>query len=320
MTDASDARAHPPDAPQRAPDEAFPPAAHAHPQDAAPAPLVAQSSTAVLDSQPLLGFPGESSGARLSAADEPYPEPPPFGFNAPAPAPEPPARVETAPPPAAETPPPMPVRPAWPSAPAPRPAMQPRELMPASSIPAYRPRLGEGPPPTFGPPGRHRSVAAMVLLSVLTLGFYAVAWHRRVNQEMGDFDPRVHVHPARSAWAVALPLLLGLLATAAAGARVALHAAGISVDVPVTADQALYGLGALVAVPYLVLFLPFSVLAVAMTAERVRLVEEHAGLTADEQLRPASVVGWLLFPVIGGFVALGRQQRHLNRIWDLARG
>jgi hypothetical protein len=161
----------------------------------------------------------------------------------------------------------------------------------------------------------------MVALSVLTLGFYAVSWHRRANQEMGDFDPRVHVHPARSAWAVSLPLLAGLVASAAAGARILLDHFGVSLSgVPVSADQAVYGLAALVAVPYLVLALPFSLLAVAMTAERVRLVEEHAGVTTDEQIRPAALVGWLLLPVLGGFVVMGRQQRHLNHIWDLARG
>jgi hypothetical protein len=30
------------------------------------------------------------------------------------------------------------------------------------------------------------------------------------------------------------------------------------------------------------------------------------------------VVGWLLLPAIGGLVLMGRQQGHLNRIWDLA--
>jgi hypothetical protein len=197
--------------------------------------------------------------------------------------------------------------------------MPPRELMPPV-VPVARNRFGEVPTPTFGPPGRSRSVAAMVVLSVLTLGLYAVAWHRRVNQEMSEFDPRIHANPARSAWAVALPLLVGLLATAAAGARIALDHFGITVHhLPITAAQAVYGLAALGAVPYLVLLLPFSVLAVAMTAERVRLVEEHAGLTADEQIRPAGVVGWLFLPLVGGFVAMGRQQAALNRIWHLAQ-
>ena len=86
----------------------------------------------------------------------------------------------------------------------------------------------------------------------------------------------------------------------------------------VTSHQVLPGLAALAAVPYLVLFLPFSLVAVVRTAERVRMVEEHAGVTTDEQIRPAAVVGWLLLPVIGGLVLMGRQQGHLNRIWDLA--
>jgi hypothetical protein len=159
----------------------------------------------------------------------------------------------------------------------------------------------------------------MVLLSVITLGFYTVAWLRRVNQEMGDFDPRVHVEPSRSAWAVALPLLAGLLASGAAAAVVLLGHFAPSVQLPVSPDQAVYGLAAIAVVPYLVLVLPFSVVAVAMTAERVRVVQEHAGITADEQMRPATVVGCLLLPVVGGFVAMGRQQRCLNRIWELAR-
>ena len=294
--------------PSTAGSETVAPAAAASRAGQGAAPAVAISGTAVLDSQPLLGFPGESSSPRLRLAAEASrsPEPPPFGFNAPelepARAVDPPAR-------------------AWSPAslpPSPRPTVPPRELMP-TSIPVYRPRMGEGPTPTFGPPGRHRSVAAMVLFSVLTLGLYAVVWHRRVNREMGDFDPRVHVVPGRSAWAVALPLLAGLLASGAAAARILLDHFGVSVNVPVTAAQAMYGLAALAAVPYLILVLPFSVVAVAMTAERVRVVEEHAGVTADEQMRPAGLVGWLAVPVLGGFVVMGRQQRSLNRIWDLAR-
>ncbi len=197
--------------------------------------------------------------------------------------------------------------------------LAPRDLMPSSGVPLERHRLGEAPTPTFGPPGRERSTAAMVLLSVVTLGFYAVAWHRRVNQEMGDFDPRIHVEPARSAWAVALPLLAGLLVTAAAAARILLAHAGVQLDVPVSVGQAWIALAAVGAVPYLVMLLPFSMVAVAMTAERVRVVEDHAGLATDEQLRPAALVGWLAVPVLGGFVVMARQQSHLNRIWHLAR-
>ena len=281
------------------------------------------------------------------------PEPPPFGFNAPAPAPAKPEEIEAdlsgspaessgragalpavAEPPVAE-PAPAPAEPARPTTPdAPArpfslpvrpssstlapPTAQPRELMP-SSLPAPTRRLGESLTPTFGPPGRHRSTAAMALFTMLTLGIYAIVWHRRVNAEMGDFDPRIHVHPTRSAWAVFLPWFAGLLASAAAAGVVLAEHYGVDLHLGITAHQVLPGVAAIAAVPYLVLFLPFSLVAVAFTAERVRLVEEHAGMTTDEQIRPAATCGWLLMPVIGGLVLMGRQQSHLNRIWDLAR-
>jgi hypothetical protein len=199
------------------------------------------------------------------------------------------------------------------------PASQPRELMPAA-IPTERRRIGESITPTFGPPGKHRSVGVMVLLSVLTLGIYAIAWHRKVNQEMGDFDPRIHVHPGESAWAVFIPWFLGLLGSAAAAGIVLAGHYGLDLHLPVTGRQVLPGVAALAAVQYLVLLIPFSLVAVVRTAERVRMVEEHAGVTTDEQTRPAALVGWLIVPVLGGFVLMGRQQANLNRIWDLARG
>lgn len=336
MTDTAAARAYPPE-----PDdplagtpadsggpaspgnvvEAFPPAAHAHALGGAEMPAVSPSSTAVLDSQPPLGFldektssgPGESpstSAAMEGEGPSASHEPPPFGFNAPgAPAREEPAQTLSG----------QPAR----RAPIftdeiPRRPELPRALM-ATQEQSGRRRLGDAPTPTFGPPGRERTTAAMVALSVITLGWYAVAWHRRVNQEMGDFDPRIHVHPARSAWAVALPLLAGLLASAGAGAVIGLDHRGVALDIPVSVHQAWLALAAIGAVPYLVLLLPFSLVAVTMTAERVRVVEDHAGVTTDEQLRPAALVGWLLVPVIGGFVVMARQQRSLNRIWQLAR-
>ena len=312
MTDTSAARAYPP---EREGDDdpaprIFPPAAHSM-----RSPELSNVATAVLDSEPPMGFLGPASpNPALASAD-----PPPFGFNAPH---RPDLGRAGVP---VTLPQPEEGDPGEPSADLegtrrPRPAQQPRELMPPVTVPMRHRRFGDTPTPTFGPPGRRRSTAAMVVLSILTLGFYAVGWHRRVNQEMADFDPRIHVVPARSAWAVAMPLVIGLLASAAAAARVLLGYFGVHVDVPVTAQQALPAVGAIGAVPYLVLFLPFSLLAVAMTAERVRVVEEHAGLTGDEQLRPAAAVGWLLFPVLGGFVLMGRMQRRLNRIWDLAAG
>jgi hypothetical protein len=343
MTDTPDAHARPSG---RAPGARPPaPAAHNHPdRPGVPA------TVAVMDPKqmpPAFGWPAPQRGSGAG-------EPPPFGFNAPGAKPEeeetslPGTALEpeggaeaapvapaagatgTEPVPVAEPPaessrrpfsapaferPFIPMRP--PSSSLAPPTAQPRELMP-SALPAERRRLGDTMTPTFGPPGRHRSLAAMTLLSVLTLGIYSIAWHRRVNQEMGDFDPRIHVHPARSAWAVFLPWIAGLLGSAAAAGIVLSSHYGVDLHLGVSAHQVLPGLAALAAVPYLVLFIPFSLVAVVLTAERVRLVEEHAGMTTFEQIRPAAVVGWLLFPLIGGLVLMGRQQSHLNRIWDLA--
>lgn len=325
MTDTPDGRAHPSE-PQSAAGEkgelrprstpggaagtpngsgrAFAPAAHAHP---------IRASAAVLDSRPAspgaFGWPASST----SSAD-----PPPFGFNAPQRGERGGALPDSDAAPAATT---AGARPDGPAVARPLapPATQPRELMPAASVPMEERRLGESITPTFGPPGKHRSPAAMVLFSVLTLGVYAIVWHRRVNQEMGDFDPRIHVHPSQSAWAVFIPWCAGLLGSAAAAGMVLAGHYGLDLHLPVTGRQVLPGVGALAAVQYLVLLLPFSLIAVVRTAERVRMVEEHAGVTTDEQIRPAALAGWLLLPVIGGFVLMGRQQGNLNRIWDLAR-
>jgi len=355
MTDTPDARAHPPDdpatqppTPRRSREPGTPggqppaPAAHAHPTRAS------VNGTAVLDTKPAELAPAFGWAAASTG------EPPPFGFNAPskpeeteaalngspsqspgragantvdAPAPD----AELAPvaepdavdapgrpssvPPSIDRPFSIPTRP--PTSSLAPPAAQPRELMPSAYTAPQR-RLGETITPTFGPPGRRRSPGVMALLSVLTLGVYAIAWHRRVNQEMGDFDPRIHVHPARSAWAVFLPWFAGLLGSAAAAGIVVSSHYGVDLHLGVTAHQVLPGVAALAAVPYLVFFLPFSLVAVVRTAERVRMVEEHAGVTTDEQIRPAAVVGWLIVPIIGGLVLMGRQQGHLNRIWVLA--
>ncbi|HXA28821.1 MAG TPA: hypothetical protein VN193_08740 [Candidatus Angelobacter sp.] len=355
MTDSPDAHAHPsePAGPEEEPRSAqrpWPgdaPAAHAHP---------ARPGTAVLESRPpqtptQFGWPspprangaepppfGFNAPAEAETALPGSRSASPGRAGAPSAAPSvpsgfPAAAVAAAPAPVEPAAAPSPSLPPRPEAPlferpftAPArpqsstlasPTAQPRELMP-TTLPSERHRLGEQITPTFGPPGRHRSPAAMALLSILTLGIHSIAWHRRVNAEMGDFDPRIHVHPARSAWAVFLPWFAGLLASAAAAGIVLASHYGLDLHLGITAHSALPGVAALAAVPYLILFLPFSLVAVVRTAERVRMVEEHAGVTTDEQIRPASVVGWLLVPVIGGLVLMGRQQGHLNRIWDLA--
>jgi hypothetical protein len=169
---------------------------------------------------------------------------------------------------------------------------------------------------SFGPPGRRRSPVAVAALSVLSLGFYALWWHYRVNREMAEFDPRMTVDAERSTWAVALPLLAGWLLAAAAVARYLLAMGGTSTgDLPFSPQHSLVFAASPLAVPYLELVLPFSAVAILMTHERARVVEDRVGVPTDRQLRPVSALSWLLVPVVGGLVGMVRMQRHLNQVW-----
>jgi hypothetical protein len=158
----------------------------------------------------------------------------------------------------------------------------------------------------------------VALLAAVTLGVYAVAWHHRVNRELEEFDPKLHSRPRRSAIAVSVPWLLGLLSTLAGAALIV--GARLSVHVPfashVSGTQAYYLLAGLALVPYLVLVVPFSLVAVVMTLERLRSVEEHVGTTTDRQVRPVGTVTLLAIPVVGGLILLGVAQRRVNAVWD----
>jgi hypothetical protein len=168
----------------------------------------------------------------------------------------------------------------------------------------------------FGPAGRRRSPSMVVLLSVLTLGFYALWWHHRVNREMTEFDPRMSVDAGRSTWAVAIPLIIGWMVAAAAGARYLLALGGTpTADLPISAEQSLFLAFSPLVVPYLELLLPFSAAAVVMTHERARIVEDRVDVPADRQLRPVSALAWLTVPVVGGLVGMARMQQHLNEVW-----
>ncbi|HEY2702426.1 MAG TPA: DUF4234 domain-containing protein [Candidatus Dormibacteraeota bacterium] len=168
----------------------------------------------------------------------------------------------------------------------------------------------------FGPPGRRRAPAMVVLLSVLTLGFYALWWHHRVNREMAEFDPRMSVDAGRSTWAVAIPLIIGWMVAAAAGARYLLALGGTpTADLPISAEQSLFLAFSPLVVPYLELLLPFSAAAVVMTHERARIVEDRIDTPTDRQLRPVTALGWLAVPVVGGLVGMARMQQHLNEVW-----
>lgn len=172
--------------------------------------------------------------------------------------------------------------------------------------------------PLFGPAGRLRSALAVPLLAVVTLGVYALVWHYRVNQEMELFDPKLHSRPRRSLLAVIVPWLTGTVVTLAGAALILTTRFGVQLpfDPHVTSMQAYYLLGGLAVVPYLTLLLPFSAVAVVMTLERLRSVEEHAGATTDRQVRPVASSLLLLVPVIGGLLMVGLAQRRLNAIWQ----
>lgn len=190
------------------------------------------------------------------------------------------------------------------------------ELPFATPAPALAPLR---PMPTFGPMGTTRSTVLVPILSAVTLGVYALMWHHDINREMEEFDPKMHSRPRRSTVALLVPWLVGLLVTLAAAALIITSRLGVHLpfDPHVTTTQAYYLLAGLVAVPYLVLLLPFSAVAVIMTLERLRSVEEHVGATTDRQVRPVGTSLLLAIPVVGGLILLALQQRRLNQIWQV---
>jgi len=173
--------------------------------------------------------------------------------------------------------------------------------------------------PSLGPEGRRRRPIAVVALSIITLGIYALLWHSRINTEVGDFDTRMYVRSGQSTFAVVVAWAIGLLISVAGAVLVV--SAQMQVTLPfnpqLSSLQTYLLLGGIVAVPYVVMLVPFSIVAVVMTLERVRIAEDRAGRTTDVQLRPARVVCWLLVPVFGGLVLIGLMQRRLNRVWEI---
>ncbi len=260
------------------------------------------------------GTPSPNGGTRIPSAE------PASGAVALASAPV--AEAGPALPPAAEpAPEPAAVALLAPVEPAPAPA-QPEPETPAAATRAVAPWLpapAPGAPATataFGPPGRRRTPAMVVLLSVITLGFYALWWHHRVNREMAEFDPRMSVDPGRSTWAVAFPLAVGWTVAALAGTRYILALTGTpTADLPISAGQSLFLALAPLAVPYLVLLLPFSAIAVVMTHERARVLEDRVGIPSELQLHPVDALAWLTVPIAGGLVGMAQMQQHLNEVW-----
>jgi hypothetical protein len=171
---------------------------------------------------------------------------------------------------------------------------------------------------SFGPAGKRRSTLGIVVLSIVTLGVYSLVWHHRINREVGNFDTRMHVVPGRSTVAVAIPWAIGWLVSVAGAVRIVLAVANVTLpfDPHFTVLQA-YGLlaGGLM-IPYLELLLAFSAIAIVMTLERVRIVEDRMGRTTDVQLRPARAILWMLLPIAGGLILMATMQRRLNRAWE----
>jgi hypothetical protein len=114
-----------------------------------------------------------------------------------------------------------------------------------------------------------------------------------------------------------VPWLAGLLVTLAGATLIITTRLGVHLpfNVHLAGWQAYALLAGLAAVPYLALLLPFSAVAVVMTLERLRSVEEHVGATTDRQVRPVGTSLFLAIPLVGGLMLLAIEQRRLNAIW-----
>jgi hypothetical protein len=171
---------------------------------------------------------------------------------------------------------------------------------------------------SLGPVGRRRNLGLFLLLSVLTLGLYTVVWFARANREMREFDPRMYARPGRTALAISVPVLASLLVCGAAGTRLLLEHLGHSADLTLSSNVTVWFLAAPLIAPWLALLLPFSIVAAAMTVERLRVVEDRAGTAPDLQARPVSSLRWLLLPAVGVVVLGVTIQARMNRVWSIA--
>lgn len=233
--------------------------------------------------------PTTSSGGPIAAAR------PRWSFEVPAPAP-------AAEPPAA-------------TGPAPR-----RETSVASVAPWSAWARAEARP-LRGPLGRRRRPLAVALAAVLTGGLSTVAWVRRVNREIRHFDARSTVRPGRTALAVFPLVAAAWLAAAGGAARLLAERLGHPAPwtLPTTAERTVWLCLAPAAVSWLVLAFSPAAAALALTLERVRGVEDLAGVQPDRQVRPARALAVLLLPGIGLGILAGRAQRRLNAAWVAVR-
>lgn len=57
-----------------------------------------------------------------------------------------------------------------------------------------------------GPLGKDRSPAAIVGLSIITLGIYYLVWYYRINGEIAAHDPDINVKPGLAVLAAMVPI------------------------------------------------------------------------------------------------------------------
>lgn len=168
---------------------------------------------------------------------------------------------------------------------------------------------------SLGPVGRRHSAAVAMLLALCTLGLYPVFWAGRANREMADFDPRMVVRAGRTAMAFFVPVMVCMGVAVAAAARIVAGHYGYNYDLPISYHDTRWLLAAPLLIAPLTLLVPFSAVAVTMTMERIRVVEDRAGVDPEHQVRPAASLGFLMIPLIGVAVVVARAQRRLNRVW-----
>ena len=123
--------------------------------------------------------------------------------------------------------------------------------------------------------------------------------------------------PGRSAGALAIIVALPLFLATAEAARIVADHMGAAPNLPLSAQATRWFLLAPAVTPLLALLVPFSLVAITLTLERVRVVEDRAGVDPDLQLSPSGVVWWTALPVIGLAVVVARGQGRLNRVWDV---
>jgi hypothetical protein len=186
---------------------------------------------------------------------------------------------------------------------------------PVATPPPAEPRLQS----TFGPVGVLRSPLEVAVRVLASLGMYALSWQTHSNLELEAFDPNLPARKARSTTSSVMAWLLALVITVAgavlfASTRQSIH---LPFGRQLTTTEAYYLIGGLACL-YLIVILPFNLAAATANLRRIRLVQQHVGITARGRV-PLGSARLMVIPVIGRLVLLGLEQRGINTIWNAAR-